>query len=75
MCFDSEQTAAQADHSLFLYRWYYFTCSTFNTSKLVAKRIKREKRIKRGSDAFQGHSLTIYLSSGTESIIFDLYLR
>ena len=31
-----------------------------NKAKLVAKRIKRKKRIKRGSVAFQGYSITIY---------------
>ena len=36
-----------------------FINSKFNKAKLVAKRIKREKRIKRG-DVFRGYNLTIY---------------
>ena len=39
--------------------------SNFNSTKLVAKRIKREKCIKRESDAFQGYSLTLYTSTDT----------
>ena len=37
----------------------------FNKAKLVAKCIKPEMRIKHGSDAFQGYSLTIYTPTDT----------
>ena len=36
-----------------------------NNWVLVAKRKKREKRIKRESDAFQGYSLAIYTPTDT----------
>ena len=32
---------------------------------MVAKRIKREKRLKRGSDVFQGYRLTLYTPTDT----------
>ena len=39
---------------------HLFINSKFNAAKLVATHIKREKRIKRESDAFQGYSLAVY---------------
>ena len=59
-CYDSQQTAAQADHILvfiwlvLFHLYHVLFVNNFNKAELVAERIKREKRIKRGSDAFQG---------------------
>ena len=38
----------------------------FNKAKLVAKRIKREERIKRGSDAFQGYNICTHRHCANE---------
>ena len=42
-----------------------FIDGNFKKAELVAQHIKREKRIKRGNDAFQGYSLTIYTTTDT----------